>query len=138
MLLTVFSVGHLDPISLGAFSLGAWGSGTLISYGILASIIIIIGLSSQRWLLKYMIAGIAYWLSVESMHYLLVKGFDLSNWNSYVTAMAVSWLPLAGWVLYRALRYEDVSKTVQKERERAAARYVEHSPIYDDHYQPRF
>jgi hypothetical protein len=51
--------------------------------------------------------------------------------------MGISWLPLFAWVLYRALRYEDVSQAMEQERALAAARYVEHSPIYDD-YQPRF
>ena len=45
---------------------------------------------------------------------------------------------LVGWVLYRALRYEDVSRTVQQQRALEAARYKEHTPVYDDDYQPRF
>ena len=52
--------------------------------------------------------------------------------------MGISWLPLIAWVLYRALRYEDVSRTVHEQRELQAARYIEHTPVYDDDYQPRF
>ena len=128
MFLTIFSIVGIDT----------WGSGALIGYGLLVGFIIAIALSSQRWLLWYVLGGMVYWLSVEALHNMLVNGFGLSDWHSYVAAMAISWLPLAGWVLYRALRYEDVSRTVQQERELAAARYIEHSPIYDDNYQPRF
>lgn len=127
MLLTIFSI----------IDIATWDSSTLLGYGVLASFIIAIAVSSQRWLLWYVLGGMVYWLSVEGVHNILVSGFGLSDWNSYVAAMAISWLPLAGWILYRALRYEHVSRTLQQERERAAARYIEHSPIYDD-YQPRF
>ncbi|WP_367105148.1 AciT family ciprofloxacin tolerance protein [uncultured Psychrobacter sp.] len=127
MFLTIFSIINVE----------LW-DGALLGGAILAILIITIALSSQRWLLGYVLGGAGFWLAVEVLHNLLVSGFGLSDWNSYVAAMAIGWLPLAGWVLYRALRYEDVSPTLQKERELAAARYVEHSPIYDDNYQPRF
>ncbi|WP_299188983.1 AciT family ciprofloxacin tolerance protein [uncultured Psychrobacter sp.] len=128
MFLTIFSVAGVDTL----------GGSALLGYGLLASFIIAIAFTSQRWLLWYMLGGMIYWLSVEVLHSALMSGFGLSDWHSYVVAFGISWLPLAGWVLYRALRYDDVSRTVQQERERAAARYVEHTPIYDDHYQPRF
>ena len=128
MFLTIFSVAGVEM----------WGGSALLGYGLLASFIITIALSSQRWLLWYVLGGMVYWLSVEVLHTALMNGFGLSDWHSYVVALGVSWLPLAGWVLYRALRYDDVSRTVQQERELAAARYVEHTPIYDDNYQPRF
>lgn len=128
MFLTIFSVAGINTI----------GSGALLGYGLLASFIIAIAVSSQRWLLWYVFGGMVYWLSVEMLHNFLVSGFGLSDWHSYVAAMGISWLPLAGWVLYRALRYDDVSRTMQQERELATARYIEHTPIYDDHYQPRF
>ena len=128
MFLTIFSVAGIDTL----------GGSALLGYGLLASFIIAIGISSQRWLLWYVLGGMVYWLSVEVLHSALVSSFGLSDWHSYVVALGISWLPLAGWVLYRALRYDDVSRAVQQERELAAARYVEHSPIYDDNYQPRF
>ena len=52
--------------------------------------------------------------------------------------MGIAWIPLAAWILYRALRYDDVSQTVSQQRELEAARYIEHTPVYDDNYQPRF
>lgn len=128
MFLTIFSVAGIDTL----------GGSALLGYGLLASFIIAISLSSQRWLLWYVLGGMVYWFGIEVLHNILVNGFGLSDWHSYVIALAISWLPLAGWVLYRALRYEDVSRTVQQERELAAARYIEHTPIYDDNYQPRF
>ena len=72
------------------------------------------------------------------IHSLVPHCFVWSEWHSYVVAMCISWLPLGAWVLYRALRYEDVSRSMIKERELQAARYIEHTPVYDDDYQPRF
>lgn len=129
MLLTSFSVATLSiPVSTSAW----------LGYGLLASLIVAISLSSQRWLLWYVFGGIAYWVSIEFIHSGLMLWTSLSEWHGYVAAMGISWLPLFAWVLYRALRYDDVSQAMEKERALAAARYVEHSPIYDDNYQPRF
>lgn len=128
MILTLFSMIGTE----------AWRSSTFLGCVILLAVIAVIALSSQRWLLWYVLGGIIYFLSVEAIHNLILNWFALSEWHSYVAALAISWLPLASWVLYRALRYDDVSQAMRQERERAAARYVEHTPIYDDHYQPRF
>lgn len=116
----------------------AWSSSTLLGGVFLLVVIAVIALSSQRWLLWYVLGGIIYFMSVEAIHNLLLNWFVLSDWHSYVAALAISWLPLAAWILYRALRYDDVSQALQQERALAAARYIEHTPIYDDNYQPRF
>ena len=82
--------------------------------------IVALALSSQRWLLWYLFGGMAYWLSVEVIQNILAGRpmlSALSEWHSYVIAMGISWLPLAGWVLYRALRYDDVSQSVSQQRE---------------------
>lgn len=129
MLLTIFSF------------IGAWSTAAMFGYGLLAGVIVALALSSQRWLLLYLFGGMAYWLAVEVIQSLIISRAtfsELSEWHSYVIAMGISWLPLASWVLYRALRYEDVSQTLQQQRELEAARYIEHSPVYDDDYQPRF
>ncbi|MBO1531247.1 hypothetical protein J3492_08475 [Psychrobacter sp. F1192] len=115
-----------------------WGSSALLGGIILLAVSAIIAVSSQRWLLWYVVGGIAYFIAVEMTHNLILSWFAFSDWHSYVAALAISWLPLATWVLYRALRYDDVSDALQREREQAKARYIEHTPIYDDHYQPRF
>lgn len=131
MLLTMFSF----------IGVATWSSTALLGYGGLLSLIVALALSSQRWLLWYLFGGMAYWLVVEGIQSMLSSRpmlTELSEWHSYVIAMGISWVPLAGWVLYRALRYEDLSHAVQQQRALEAARYKEHTPVYDDDYQPRF
>ena len=128
MLLTLFSTFGSEALS----------TSTIIGYGLLLSTVVAAALSSQRWLLWYLFGGMAYWLAVEAIHSLLTHWFVLSEWHNYVIAMGISWLPLGAWVLYRALRYDNISRRVLQERELQAARYIEHTPVYDDDYQPRF
>ena len=128
MLLTIFST----------FASETWGAGAILGTGLLMGLVLALALSAQRWLLWYLFVGMAYWLAVEAIYSLLSYWSVLSEWHNYVVAMGISWLPLIGWVLYRALRYEDVSRTVHQQRELQAARYIEHTPVYDDDYQPRF
>lgn len=128
MLLTIFST----------FASETWGAGAILGTGLLLGLLLALALSSQRWLLWYLFGGMAYWLAVEAIYSLLSYWSVLSEWHNYVVAMGISWLPLIGWVLYRALRYEDVSRTLHQQRELQAARYIEHTPVYDDDYQPRF
>lgn len=128
MLLTIFST----------FASETWGVGAILGTGLLMGLVLALALSAQRWLLWYLFGGMAYWLAVEAIYSLLSYWSVLSEWHNYVVAMGISWLPLIGWVLYRALRYEDVSRTVHQQRELQAARYIEHTPVYDDDYQPRF
>lgn len=131
MLLTIFSVIGIET----------WSTAALFGYSLLAGLILALALSSQRWLLWYLFGGMAYWLAVEAIQSIVAGRpmlSELSEWHSYIIAMGISWLPLAGWVLYRALRYEDVSQSVQQQRQLEAARYIEHTPVYDDDYQPRF
>lgn len=131
MLLTIFSVIGIET----------WSTAALFGYSLLAGLILALALSSQRWLLWYLFGGMAYWLAVEAIQSIVAGRpmlSELSEWHSYIIAMGISWLPLACWVLYRALRYEDVSQSVQQQRQLQAARYIEHTPVYDDDYQPRF
>lgn len=128
MLLTIFSTFGSEP----------WSMSAILGYGLLIISVVALALSSQRWLLWYLFGGMAYWLAVEVIDSLLTYWFMLSEWDNYVVAMGISWLPLGAWVLYRALRYEDVSQKMHKQRELHAARYIEHTPVYDDDYQPRF
>lgn len=131
MLLTIFSVIGIET----------WSTAALLGYSLLAGLILALALSSQRWLLWYLFGGMAYWLAVEAIQSIVAGRpmlSELSEWHSYIIAMGISWLPLACWVLYRALRYEDVSQSVQQQRQLEAARYIEHTPVYDDDYQPRF
>ena len=128
MLLTIFSTFGSEP----------WSTSAILGYGVLISSVVALALSSQRWLLWYLFGGMAYWLAVEVIDSLLTHWFVLSEWHNYVVAMGISWLPLGAWVSYRALRYDDVSQKMHQQRELQAARYIEHTPVYDDDYQPRF
>ena len=131
MLLTIFSF----------IGTNTWSNGEVLGYSVLAGSVTALALSPQRWLLWYLFGGMAYWLVVEMIQSGLSSRpmlSELSEWHSYVIAMGISWIPLVGWVVYRALRYEDVSQSVQQQRELEAARYIEHTPVYDDDYQPRF
>lgn len=131
MLLTIFSF----------IGIATWSTTALLGCGGLVSLIVALAFSSQRWLLWYLFGGMAYWLVVETIQSMLTSPFmltELSEWHSYVIAMGISWVPLVGWVVYRALRYEDVSQALQQQRALEAARYKEHTPVYDDDYQPRF
>lgn len=131
MLMTIFSFINVE----------SWSNAAWLGYGFLAGLVVALAVSSHRWLLLYLFGGMAYWLAVEVIQNILsgrAMLMDLSEWHRYVIAMGISWLPLAGWVLYRALRYDDVSQTVSQQRELEAAHYIEHTPVYDDDYQPRF
>lgn len=125
-------------ILFSTFGSEALSTSTIVGYGFLLITVVAVALSSQRWLLWYLFGGMAYWLSVEVMHSLLTHWSMLSEWHNYVVAMGISWLPLGAWVLYRALLYENVSRGMLQARELEAARYIEHTPVYDDDYQPRF
>lgn len=61
MLLTIFSMISIDT----------WSSATWLGYGLLASLVVALALSSQRWLLLYLFGGMAYWLAVEVIQGLL-------------------------------------------------------------------
>ena len=128
MLSTIFSIFGTNVLS----------SSALFVLGLIVLLVVALAFSAHRWLLSYLFGGMIFWLTVELIQSMTSNWFELSEWHSYLVAMGISWLPLGIWVLYRALRYEDVSSTLQQQREQAAARYIEHSPVYDDDYTPRF
>lgn len=105
-----------------------------MSLGFLAAVL----LPAQRWLLWYVCGGVLYVLAVALIHSSLVYFGQLSTWYSYVLALGISWLPLFAWVLYRALRYDDVSKRVAKARKAHPPQLLEHTPVYGDDFEPRF
>ncbi|GAA0316751.1 hypothetical protein GCM10009129_12680 [Psychrobacter aestuarii] len=105
-----------------------------MSLGFLAAVL----LPAQRWLLWYVCGGVLYTLLVALIHSSLVHFAQLSTWHSYVLALGISWLPLFAWVLYRALRYDDVSGRVAQARRTHPPRLVEHTPVYGEDFEPRF
>lgn len=104
--------------------------------------ILALALCLQRWLLWCLFGSVMYWVSVEVVYKLLLSWLPLSDWNSYVAAMGVCWLPLFSWIVYRLLRYNQVSYRPQRQHELNAdnhvSRYIEHTPVYDADFQPRF
>ncbi|TXD96612.1 hypothetical protein ES754_09365 [Psychrobacter frigidicola] len=131
MILTVFASNNIE----------AWSANALLGYGLSMGVVLALILSSQRWLLWYISGGIVYWLSVEGIYSLLLNLLTLSEWHSYVAAMGISWLPIFGWITYRVLRYDTVSPVAEQQRELEStydSRYIEHTPVYDADFQPRF
>ncbi len=123
---------------LSILGINALSSSALFGLGLIVLLMVAIGFSVHRWLLGYLFGGMMFWVMVELIQSMTSNWFVLSEWHSYLVAIGISWLPLGIWVLYRALRYEDVSSTLQQQREQAAARYIEHTPVYGDDYTPRF
>ncbi len=110
------------------------GLASIIGYSLLAVGLVATALSSQRYLLLYTLAGMAYWALIEGLQSGLTHMFALSGWNGYVVAMLISWVPLAGWVIYRSISAPQRRKRAQ---EQAKAKYIEHTPVYKD-YEPKY
>ncbi|WP_261862899.1 hypothetical protein [Psychrobacter sp. JCM 18900] len=78
----------------------AWSGAAWLGYGLLASLVVVLALSSYRWLLLYLFGGMAYWFTVELIQNILAGRpmlMELSSWHRYIIAMGISWLPLAAW-----------------------------------------
>ncbi|WP_227429063.1 AciT family ciprofloxacin tolerance protein [Psychrobacter sp. I-STPA6b] len=107
----------------------------LLTIGILATLI-----SSHRYLLGYLIAGMLYGLLVNQIHTFILYILPLDNWQAYVCALAITWIPLAIWSLYK-ISQTDVSNTSESSLDTQSSlesdSYIEHTPIYKK-YQPRF
>lgn len=81
-----------------------------VGYGVLAMGVLVTALSSQRHLLVYLLAGMAFWTLVEMIHLYLMSWFELSALHGYVLAvMGLSWLPLLVWLVYQYL-YQQLIK----------------------------
>lgn len=105
--------------------------------GVITGLITALALSQKRWLLTYLGGGMLYWFAIHLLHHKLCNWFGISDWHGYVVALGLSWLPLFIWISYRLWRYD--SLTVNKPS--VASKDLscrEHSPIYDDKFQPRF
>ena len=59
MLSTLLSVATIETLTFTT------STRTLLGYGLLATLIVAIVLSYQRWLLWYVLGGIAYWMAIE-------------------------------------------------------------------------
>lgn len=82
-------------------------------------------MSPYRYLLTYLAAGMAYWLSIEVIAYMLNSGFEFTSINAYISAIGISMIGIFAWL---------AATEPQRTRRRAAEReanYIEHTPMYD-------
>ena len=149
--------------------ISALSTGALFGCGVVSGFLLALTLSAQRWL-WWVVGAVLYWLSVDMLYQWLSIWLPLTNWECYVLAMGLCWLPFALWISYRILRYGSVShiKTVEvktlnikiisvkskdinhssigdsgmKHRDtkhtRNSYNCIEHSPVYNEDFQPRF
>ncbi|WP_182406882.1 hypothetical protein [Psychrobacter sp. GP33] len=149
--------------------ISALSTGALFGCGVVSGFLLALTLSAQRWL-WWVVGAILYWLSVDLLYQWLSSWLPLTNWECYVLAMGLCWLPFALWISYRILRYGSVSniKTVEvktlnikiisvkskdinhssiadsdmKHRDTKhthnSYNCIEHSPVYNEDFQPRF
>lgn len=105
--------------------------------GLATGLLTALAISQKRWLLTYLGGGMLYWFAIHELHHKLCDWFGISDWHGYVLALALSWLPLFIWIGYRLWRYDSVTCTKHYRRSKSLS-CREHSPVYDDKFQPRF
>lgn len=82
-------------------------------------------MSPYRYLLTYLAAGMAYWLSIEAIAYVLNSGFEFTSINAYISAVGISMIGVFAWL---------AATEPKRARRRAAEReanYIEHTPMYE-------
>ena len=139
----------------------------LFGCGVVSGLLLAFILSVQRWL-WWVVGAFLYWLSVDILQHWLSSWLPLTDWECYVLAMGLCWLPFALWISYRILRYGSISQVnvievievkatdVQyqdgqyKEIKPSGSHddngidsayinnAIEHSPVYDADFKPRF
>ena len=120
----------------------AWFS-SLFSWSTLGYILLTIGviatlLSPYRFLLGYLLAGMAYWFVVDILQSALLYMFTIDSWQGYIYSLGITWLVLGAWFIYRLNQHHNTSPIPTKSLdEKHEDTYIEHTPIYKD-YQPRF
>lgn len=104
----------------------------VFGFGVASGLLLALAISAKRWLIGYLVAGLLYWFAMDGLQQWLTQRFLVSDWHGFVMAFAVSWLPLCLWAGYRVLRNDVLAAQSPKPR------ISEHSPVYDDDFQPRF
>lgn len=118
-------------------------SWTTLGYILLATGVAAALLSPYRYLLGYLLAGMAYWLVVEGIQSVLLAVFTMNSWQGYIFALGITWLLLGVWFIYRINKKTGIASaqsTVTQDKaldKKYGDNYIEHTPIYKD-YQPRF
>ena len=107
---------------------------TLLTIGIIATL-----LSSYRYLLGYLLAGMVYWLIVDGIQSALIYLFEINNWQSYIYSLAFTWILLGIGFIFRLNRRTATNSNTPSTavKNRYTEKYIEHTPVYTD-YQPRF
>ena len=88
--------------------ISALSTSALFGCGVVSGFLLALVLSAQRWL-WWLVGAVLYWLSVDILHQWLSSWLPLTDWECYVLAMGLCWLPFALWISYRILRYGSVS-----------------------------
>lgn len=120
----------------------------LLTIGVIATL-----LSPYRYLLGYLLAGMIYWLVVDGIQSALSYLFVIDGWQSYIYALAFTWMLLGIWFIYRLTKHtrtaiqtthmHGIKINTKARRKSISAKdrygdsYIEHTPVYTD-YQPRF
>lgn len=93
-----------------------------------SAVIAVVGLvglmfTSYRYVMGYFVVGMAYWLGVEGLHWLLVQFFPkLTVSDSYVLAVAMSLLPILALVWWQPRRPTLVDNSPNQHRVGAGQR----------------
>ncbi|WP_201533461.1 hypothetical protein [Psychrobacter ciconiae] len=110
---------------------------TLFGVGVMTGLLTALAISQKRWILGYLVGGMGYWIAIHALHHKLCQLFSISDWHGYVMALGLSWLPLFIWIGYRIWRYDSITTTNAYPTSTPPS-CREHSPVYDDKFQPRF
>ena len=89
--------------------ISALSTNALFGCGVVSGLLLAFILSVQRWL-WWVVGAFLYWLSVDILQQWLSRWLPLTDWECYVLAMGLCWLPFALWISYRILRYGGVSQ----------------------------
>ena len=118
---------------------------SLITWSTLGYVLLFIGmiatlLSSYRYLLGYLLAGMVYWLIVDGIQSALLSLFEIDSWQSYIYALGSTWVLLGAGFIFRLNRRARALSSSTKSvavKNKYRDNYIEHTPVYTD-YQPRF
>lgn len=106
----------------------ALSTSALFGCGMVSGFLLALVVSVQRWL-WWVVGAALCWFSVDLLYQWLSSWLPLTDWECYVVALGLCWLPFATWISYRILRYgsvsnlntaEDKTVTADIEREDAA------------------
>ncbi|WP_230658099.1 hypothetical protein [Psychrobacter sp. I-STPA10] len=107
----------------------------LLTIGIIAML-----LSPYRYLIAYLLAGMVYWFIIDAIQSVLLYLFAVDHWQSYIYSLAITWIFLGIWFIYRLHKRSHISNSNAQStliKNKYGETYIEHTPVYTN-YQPRF